>query len=340
MKKKTVTIDDIARYLNIATSTVSRALSDHHSISDQTKKLIKDTAKKLNYRPNSLAANFRKGKTKTIGLVVPRINRNFFSNVIHGVEYVANQFEYSLIICQSNETYKSELEAIETLMNNRVAGILISISRETRKPGHIKSVIEKGIPLVQFDRVFEEIKSNKVLNDNLNGAYSAVKGLIDQGYRRIVHFAGPYYINIYQDRYEGYKKALLDSGLTPDEKLVFENILTREEGYEKTMEIFGKANRPDAVFAASDFSALGAMIALKDMNIKIPGEVGVVGYANEPFTDYISPGLTSVDQHSVEMGQTAARLLFEEILNEDENYVPKTLTLKPDLVIRDSSSGG
>jgi len=339
MKRKSATIVDIAKALNKTASTVSRALQDHPSISPETKRLVLQTAKKLNYHPNKFAANLRKGRGNTIGLVVPRINRHFFSNVIHGVEGIANQNGFNVLICQSQESSEKEKEVISTLINNQVDGIIISISKETTNGDHIRAAIERGIPVVQFDRTLRDLPTHQALNDNFSAAFEAVKHFKDQGYTKIAHFGGPQFINIYRDRYEGFLSGLKESGLPLNESWVFFDALTQQAAFDSARKIFSGKERPDAVFAVSDYAALGTLLALQEMNIPAPDEVGIIGFANEPFTGLTSPGISAFDQHSEEMGRIAAGLLFEQInAGEEKKFIPKSISIKPELIIRKSSA--
>ncbi len=337
MNSKKITIHDIARKLNLTASTVSRALNNHPKISDATKKLVHNAAKELNYRPNTIAASLRRGKAKSIGLVIPRINRNFISNTISGIEKVTSENGYNLLICQSEESLEKEINNLKTLVNNRVDGILISISLETNTSKHIKTIINDGIPLVQFDRFRSDIETSKVINDNFQGAYDAVKHLIDKGCKRIAHFGGADIISIYAERIEGYKKSLIDNGLEVDPSLIFNKILNKEEGYKIANKIFDSKIKIDGIFAASDYSALGAMLAARERNIKIPEQIAIIGFANEPFTEFVSPSLSSLDQFGVEMGISAARLLIEKIESKQKEVIPKTVIIRPKLIIRESS---
>ena len=238
MAKKRTTIHDIAKELELTASTVSRALNDHPKISVDTKNLVRKKAKELNYTANTLAASLRTGKAKTIGLIVPRINRFFISNTISGIESVTNKAGYNIIICQSEENFHKEEQNITTMINSRVDGIMMAISFETESSKHIEKALKNGIPIVMFDRIREDVCVSKVLNDNEQASYIAVNHLIEQGYRRIVHFAGPQHINIYQERLAGYKKALIDNGIAVDEDLIFENVLDKERGYNMACQLF------------------------------------------------------------------------------------------------------
>lgn len=331
-----VTIKDIAREMNTAYSTVSRALNNKPGISDEKRKEILLKAKEMGYEPNLVARQLRSGGSKTIGLIVPRINRVFFSNVIHGVETEAKAKGFSVIICQSNETLAEETECIRTLLTNNVAGILMSHSKKTEKPGFHKEILERKLPFVMFDRVFHEMEINKVINDNFHGAFLVTQHMIDQGYRNIVHFAGPLTTSIYKERTEGYKKAMQDNGLEVLPENIIEYVITKESGYDATSKMIESNRSFDAIFAASDFSALGSILRLKESNIEVPGQVGVAGYANEPFTELVH--LTTVDQHSTELGKSAARLLFEDIDAGSAKQMKKEVVIKTELIIRESTN--
>ena len=337
MKSAQVTIHDIARILKISASTVSRALSDHPRISTGTKKRVRALAKKLHYQPNIIASNLRVGKTNTVGIVVPRINRNFFSNVIGGFEEIVSNAGYRMMITQTNEDYNKEVENIKALINARVDGIIISLSAETKDYSHLNLVQRNGIALIFFDRVPENIESSKVVIDDLDGAYNAVSHLISQGCKKIAHFAGPGHINIYSNRKKGYLNALKNSSINIEDNFIINNVLTKDKGFSTCKHLMNLKDKPDAIFAASDYSALGAMIYLKENNYKIPEDVAMVGFANEPFTGLIEPGLTSVDQHSNEIGIEVAKLFLDEVQHGEVGTICRDIIIKPDLIIRKSS---
>ncbi len=332
---KKVTIKDIARELGTTYSTVSRALNNHSSISEEKRRLINKKAGEMGYEPNIIARNLRQGGSNVIGLIVPRINRVFFSNVIHGIETVARQKGFSVIICQSNEAADIEEENIKTLLGNNVAGIIMSLSKETKVPGFHREITGRNVPFVMFDRVFTDMATNRVLNDNFHGAYAVTAHLIKQGYRKIVHFAGPSDINIYHERRAGFEKALEDHGFHVNPKQIKENVITKEAGFRQTKYLLDVGTEVDAIFSASDFSALGAMLCLQERRVSVPDEVGVAGFANEPFTELIK--LTTVEQHSIKIGKSAARLLFEGIDQRGTGAENKEIIIKPELIIRHST---
>lgn len=339
MKKKRTTIYDIAEKLNITASSVSRALNNSNYVNENTKQLILKTAAELNYKRNTLASNLRKGHSKTIGIVVPRINQNFFSNVIAGIEEATYEKGYNLIICQSNESQEKEIKCINTLINQQVDCIVISISADSHDYKHLKNVLDHGIQLIQFDRVIDELETLKVINDNEQASFEAVSHLIEQGYKRIALLEGPQNLGIFKQRKVGYLAALNKHGLPVIDELIIENAWTKELGAEATRKLLSLPKPPDAIFAStSDFSALGVLEVATAMGFKVPEQLGILGYANEAFTELTSPSITTIDQFSVYMGRTVADLYFKEMENKDTLVVPKTISIKPKLIIRSSTS--
>jgi len=337
MKKPRVTIHDIARELNTTASTVSRALQDHPRISKDMKAAVWELAQKLNYQPNSLASSLRKGKGNTIGVIIPRIDRYFFSTVIRGIEDVAYDAGYNVIICQSYDSMEREKAIVETLINGKIDGLLVSLASETKVFDHFKLVQAKGLPLIFFDRVPESMEVSKVELDDFSGSFKAVSHLISQGCKRIVHFAGPRHVSIYRNRLEGYKAALAKHNIPFNESYVMDDVITRDKGSDAASSIINMKPMPDGIFSAGDFSALGVILKLKELGVSVPKDIAVVGYANEPYAEILEPALSSVDQHSKEMGQTVARLFLEEISASYGSITPKRIILAPDLYIRKSS---
>lgn len=336
--QKRTTIYDIAKKLNINASSVSRALTNGMNVSEATRQLIIKTAKELNYKQNSLASNLRKGQNQTIGVVVPRINQNFFSDVIAGIEEVTYQKGYNLIICQSNESYKREVKCVNTLINQHVSCIIISISADFEDGQHLKNAMDQGIHLIQFDRVADNLDTFKVLNDNEQASEEAVSHLIEQGYKRIALLEGPQNLNIFKQRKAGYLSALKKHGYPVLPELIRENAWTKELGAEATSTLLNLPDRPDAIFAStSDFSALGVLEVATKMGLKVPEELGVCGYSNEAFTEITSPSITTIDQYSMSMGKTIANLYFQDMLSDQVNVVPKIVSIKPKLIIRSST---
>jgi len=341
MKFTQVTIKDIARELGISPSTVSRALKDHPDISSKTKEAVNALAAKLNYQPNIVALNLRQKKTFTIGVVIPELVHFFFSTVISGIEDVAYEAGYSVILSQSNESYEREKKDIKALFNSRVDGMLISISRETKNFEHIESVIAKGIPVVFYDRTFKGPDSSNVIVDDYVGAKEAVTHLIEQGYKRIAFLEASPGLIVTADRKQGYLDAIKEHGLEMREAFIQECAIgSLEEGKRATKKLLNMPVSPDAVFAANDLMATGAMQSIKEKGLSIPQDIGVVGFSNWSFGSLIEPPLTTVDQPGYEMGQEAARLLIRQIELSDKNQgdpQPETRVLKTRLIVRDSS---
>ncbi|MVN23431.1 LacI family DNA-binding transcriptional regulator [Mucilaginibacter arboris] len=336
--QKRTTIHDIARKLNIAASSVSRALNNSSKVSASTKELILKTAKELNYKQNFLAQNLRKGQNQTIGVVVPRINQNFFSNIIAGLEEVTYKNGYNLVICQSNESHEREVQCVETLIHQHVSCIVISISVEHTNDDHLKNVLAQGIQLIQFDRVAQDLETFKVINDNEQAATEAVSHMINQGYRRIALLEGPQNLAIFRQRKAGYLRALEQHRVPVVEELIIKNAWTKELGAKATRKLLSLPKPPDAVFAStSDFSALGVLEVANSMGFKVPDVLGVCGYSNEAFSEITTPSITTVDQYSKKMGKAIADLYFEEIKEAPNSTVYKTVSIKPKLIVRSST---
>lgn len=337
MNKALVTIHDIARELNISASTVSRALHNHPRISLATRNSVHELAEKYAYQPNVVASSLRHGRSKTVGVVVPRINRNFFANVIGGMEKVLAASGYHLMICQTHEKLKDEKDALKTLVNARVDAILLSVSMETSQADHLTSLREKGIKLFFFDRILESVNVGSVVIDDRLGAYLNVKHLIEQGYRNISHLAGAEHINIYNARKKGYMDAMNEAGIDIRPDWIMEKDLVLEGGESAFHDSMKLKEKPDAFFCAGDYAALGLMQAALKKGIRIPDELGITGFGNEPFTAFLQPALTTVDQRGEEMGKLIAEMFTEgnEKGNASQDF-EKTV-LEPRLIIRNSS---
>lgn len=335
--KTKVTIHDIAEKLNVTASTVSRALNDNPRISDATKKAVLKTAKQLNYQPNNIAAALRHGKSFIIGVIVPTADRYFFASVVRGIEEIANNLNYKVIICQSYDNYEKEVQTIEALLNARVDGIIASIGKNTENFDHFKKVQSKGIPLVLFDRTTDELEVSQVMIDDYLGAYKTVEHLIQQGCKRIAHFTSTKKVSVFKERLRGYMDALQDYGIPFDEQLVVSSNLQLEDGITSMQKLLKLKNLPDAVFSSSDYAAMGAMQVLKERNIQIPQQVALAGFSNEPFTSFTDPTLTTVDQRSIKMGNITAELFFEHFKAGERGFVPQKTVLKPELIIRKST---
>ncbi len=338
MKKHQITIKDIAKKLNISPSTVSRALKDHPDINLETREAVKEMARKYNYRPNKIALSLLQNQSKTIGVIIPEIIHHFFSSVISGIEDIFYEQNYNIIICQSQESYKREIKNVQTLLSSHIDGILMSISKETQKLDHIKNIQEVGLPLVFFDRIAEEISTDKVIVDDFGGGYKATEHLIRIGCKRIAHLYGPLNLLIGRNRFNGYKKALEDYNKPFDPELtVF------CDSYEKALSEIKKLlelpQPPDGIFAVNDLTAMGAMKMIKDMGYQIPQDISVVGFTNWLISRFADPALTTIDQKGYLMGTEAAQLLLNRINNEGnaQDDQPITKLLDSELIIRDST---
>jgi LacI family transcriptional regulator len=338
LNKKRISITDIAEQLSLSISTVSRALSDHPGISDATKKRVIKLAKAQNYQPNYMAAALRKGRSNLLGIIVPHIDGHFFTMVVKGVEAVASKAGFNVLICQSNEDVAHESTNIDTLLNAQVDGILVSLARTTRDSSHFDKVLKQGIPLVFFDRILEGKQVNAVVLDDREGGYLSTKHLLQQGYRRIAHFAGPQHLNIYKYRRLGYEDALREANLLVEPAYTIINDMTLEDGIEGMKQLLDLPTPPDAVFSASDFSAVGALQLLKSRHIRVPQDIAISGFSNETFTALTEPMITSVDQHCEQMGQSAVELFLQILKEKNDNFSPRRVVLQPDLVVRNSTT--
>jgi len=336
-QKPETTIHDIAKALNISASTVSRALKDNPLISEATRNKIKKAASEMGYRPNILAANFRTRRTNTIGIIVPLINRHFFSSVISGIEDVAYRQGFAVTISQSNDNFEKESKIAQTLFTNRIDGLILSIGMNTTSYEHLKLFSERNIPLVFFDRVVDDIDAHKIIVDDFEGAYKATKHLIDQGRKRIAMIGGPLNLKIYQNRQNGYLKALNDASLLHDESSIIHNSLTREEGNKAVERLLNNKTLPDAIFCANDTTALSAVITLREQNIKVPDDIAIVGFSNEPFSEVVTPSISTIKQPGFEMGQKAAELLVKQINQKSGPIKFETIKMPTELIVRESS---
>lgn len=340
MKLEQATIKDIAKELNVSTSTVSRALKDYPGISSETKRKVKEIADRLNYRPNAIALSLRKSRSFTIGVIVPEVVHFFFSTVISGIEEVANSRGYNVILSQTNEKLEREKSSIATMLSNQIDGVLVSYSKETNDFDHFSNLLEKGFPIVFFDRVPDIPQSINVVVNDYSGAYEATKHLIQQGYRKIVHLAGPANLKISKERIRGYQDALNDHGLPVDPSFIVECTKgTDDEAQKITSEILETfSERPDAFFANNDMAAVGAMLACKAAGLKVPEEVGIVGFSNWQFCSMIDPSLSSVAQPGHKLGAKATEILLDVIEKkvQPEDF-KDSIVLQTELLVRNSS---
>lgn len=308
MNKKRTTIYDIAKVMDLSPSYISKALNDHPLVSSKIKEKVQRTAQKLNYKQNSYAANLRKGISETIGVIVPNINKKFFSEIISGIENVCFENNYGLIICQSQESYEKECKAIETLIRQNVDCILISITAETHSTEYLQNIINNGIVLIQFDRYIENFDCFRVINDNELMAYKATKNLIKRGYKKIVFLGWAQQLTINRLRINGYLRALEESTLP---SFIFDNAILKERTVEIATKLLTSCNPPDAFITFADHQALIVLQVAKSLGINVPEQLGIIGSGNDTLTEITTPTLSTIDQKSMELGKQSVDLFFE-----------------------------
>jgi len=294
-------------------------------------------ANELDYHPDSIAQSLKQRKTNLIGVIVPEIRNRFFSAAISGIEDVAYKAGYAIIVSQSNESFERECINIRALISNRIAGLLISISLLTKQDDQFRLLERQNIPFVFFDRVLENYEASKVVVDDYNGAFKAVEYLISSGYHRIAHLAGPEHLSVSQYRLNGYKAALKKHEIEFDEKLVITGGLDEEDGYNGLIKLL-EINQvpPDVVFAANDPVAIGAFQRIKELGLRIPQDIALLGFCNNPISQLVEPTITTVNQPAHQVGKRAAELLLEQI-NSPEDFIPRKEVLKTELIIRNST---
>ncbi|WP_421898181.1 LacI family DNA-binding transcriptional regulator [Marinoscillum sp.] len=335
---KEITIYDIAKELNVSPSTVSRALKDHHSIGKKTKKAVLKLAQERGYQPNTIAASLRSNKTTTIGVIISWINRPFISSMISGVETAANKAGYNVIISQSHDSYENEVANAQALFASRIQGLVVSLAMETTNYDHFNQFVKKNIPLVFVDRVTEELNADKVVIDNFSAGFKATEHLIQEGCTRIAHIGGAQQRNVYRERREGYLAALKQYNIEINDEYIVENpVLSSEEGLKESEYLMNLPNRPDGVFCANDTAAVSVIQYARKVGIKVPQELAVIGFNNDPVTTIIDPPLSTVTHPAIEMGKIAAMQVLGQ--KEHKEIVrSQTIVLETELLIRESSS--
>ncbi len=341
MKFEPVTIKDIGKALGLSTSTVSRALRGSYEISAETKKLVLEYAEKINYRPNPIALSLKERRNHSIGIIVCEIANNFFSQAINGIESIAYNRGYHVIISQSHESYERETVIVDHLASRSVDGLLVSLSSGTKDYSHLKELYEKGLPIVFFDRITNEINTHKVIADNFKGAYDATEHLIKNGFKRIGHITSAPYLSISVERLEGYKEALRKNNIEYDEKLVQfcnDGGMNADEVEEALKRLFKLKPKMDALFTAGDRLTTTAIHSLQKLNKKIPDDVAVIGFTNTNLGDIFSPPLSVVRQPAFEIGQVATELLISMIESKRPVTEFETRALQTELLVRESST--
>lgn len=328
---------DLAQATGVSLATVSRVFNESYKVKPATRKKVLAMAKKLNYRPNKIAAGLRKGKSGSIGIVIPIIDREVFSSSIKSMEEVLSQAGYHVVICQSHESYDKEQQIIENLKQLKIDGIIISISKETTEVDHLAALQGEDTPVIFFDRYVELGSFSSVVINNYNGAYQATSHLIDQGCRHIVHLAGREDVFIFRERKRGFLVALREIGFAGRHSVIpFDD--GHEEGIAALRQLLQSEQPPDGILANGDIAALVALRVVKELDIKIPEELAIIGFGDSNFCTYLSPSLSSVNQRNEDIGKIAANLLLNQISEEGHQIDGTQQMLPPVLKIRDSSN--
>ena len=340
MKFEALTIKDIAKALGLSTSTVSRALRDSYEISAETKKMVLDYAEKNNYHPNPIALSLKERRSRSIGVIVCEIANSYFSQSINGIESIAYNNGYNVIIAQSRESFDREVLNLQYLTSRSIDGLIISISTETTDFSYLKELHQKGMPIVFFDRIVSEIDTHKVIADNFKGAYEATTHLIKSGYKQIATVSNPALLSITKERLAGYKAALQDHDIAFNDKLVkycLHGGMIFSEVEDVVNELLNLKQKPDAIFALADKLTTNCLRILKSRRIKVPGDIGLLGFSNTDLTELLDPPLTVIRQPAFEMGEIATNLLLQLIESKRPVTEFETKVLSTDLLIRNST---
>ena len=337
---KQATLKEIAEKLGISITTVSKALKDYSDVSLKTKTAVISLAKELNYSPNSFAVNLRTQESKTIGLIIPEIVHHFFSNIIKGIITEAELNGYLVIILQSNESLELEKKQVALLINKRVDGILISLSNDTNDDDHLKAILERKIPLVQFDKISKLINSSKVIINDQKAAMNATQHLIDAGFTKIAYIRGPINPQNSIDRFIGYKKALEKNDLPFNSRLVYTcEHVTFEEGVFFAEQILIDHPDVEAIFCTTDLVAVGVLSYFNEHNIKVPEQIALMGFSNWFMSQVLTPKLSTIDQPSHEMGKESFNLLLDQMNCQRKGtpFTPKIIELETTVIVREST---
>lgn len=336
-KNRSITIKDIARELKISISTVSRALRDLPDVNPETKKAVISMAQEMNYHPTTGALSLVESRPSTLGVIIPGFLIHFYASAISGIQHVASQTGYNVMICQSNESYETEVNNVRALVSSKIDGLIISLSKETVNIEHLRQLHRKGYPLVFFNRVIEDVDVSKVVVDDYDGAFKATEYLIQTGGRKIAHLAGPKNLLLSQERLRGYLDAMAKHQLPVESDWIIYSDFTMENGIECGKQFLNCKTLPDSIFCICDSAAYGVMNAFKEKGLKIPKDIAIIGFTDEPSNIIVTPTLSSIAQPTFEIGQTAANLFLDRIVLGPEEYQPTTKILKTHLVVREST---
>ena len=338
MKRK-ITLKQIAKELDVSISTVSKSLRNSLEIGEETRLKVQAFAKFYKYKPNNIALSLKNKKTKTIGIIIPEIVHHFFATVISGVENVANEHGYNVIVCLSDESFDKEVINMEMLANGSIDGFIMSLSKETQQKKdfhHITEVINQGMPVVMFDRITNDILCDKVIIDDHLSAIQAVQTLIDKGFKRIALITTVDYVSVGKLRTEGYLKALKSNDIKIDENLILK--IEDIEHCDEAIDNLINSQKIDAIFAVNELFAVTAIKSALKIGLKIPEDIAVIGFTDGIISKYSSPSITTVSQNGIKMGGKAAKMLIERLESEDEDdehYRPEVI--ETHLVEREST---
>jgi len=335
MSSNSVTIKDIAKMLGISKSTVSRALSEHSDVNAETRQRVLDVAHKLSYFPNTLALNLKQQRTNTIGVIIPETVNQFFAKAIGGIQRIANLAGYNVVICQSDESFITERNNLQSLIAAHVDGLIISVSSETDTNDHFDVLIKKNIPVVFFDRIRESLNTSQVVTDNYEISFEGTEHLIAQGCSRIALIAGPQNLYNSKNRYLGYLDALKKNNIPVCEEYIVHSNFHGGKIEEYTRHLINLPEKPDGVFGINDYAAIEMMYGFKKSGLSIPNDIAVLGFNNEHICKFVDPPLSSIDLSSYDMGSQAAEILLKQI--KEGNREPKKKLIKSSLIVREST---
>ncbi len=336
MRRRYTTIKDIAKALNISIATVSRALRDKYDVSPETRQRVLDLASELNYKPNFNATGLVQRSTHNLGVIIPSITNYYFSTVITGIQEIAQLNGFNIVLYITNDDQEIESQVLKNLSGSSLDGLLACVSAKGNKNAIFQELIEDGLPVVFFDRVVSSIETSKVVQDDYNGAFTAVEHLIKSGYKKIAHITGPKELLLTENRLNGYYKALESFDLPVREDFIIHSGFSQKDGEADTTALFADLNdTPDAIFAVCDRKGIGAILTLKKMNIAVGQDVGVIGFTNDPMSEIISPTMSTVAEPAYEIGKTSCELLLKHI--RKSHFVAEQITLAGELIVREST---
>jgi len=335
MKRHFVTIKDIARELNISVATVSRALRDTYDVNQETRQMVLRQAESMHYKPNFNATGLVKNSSHNIGIILPAITNYYFSTVITGIQEIAYKSGYKIVLYITNDSAEREREILDDLSLGNIDGLLVCVSSRTGQNDTFEQIIADGTPIVFFDRVASDIHASKIMQDDYDGAYKAVEHLIKQGYTKIAHIAGPADLLFTEKRMEGFRAALKDYQIPVKKEWIIHSGFSIEYGEKDALQLLKCKKKPDAIFAANDRKAIGAMLALKKKKIAIGPQMGIIGFTNDPMCGIISPTLTTVEEPALEIGRKSCEFLLNHI--RKKNFAVQEVTLPTRLIVREST---